>query len=397
LGEGLAWSVWLGEDAMLGHIIRKEVLDHILGFRFLILSVLGSLIIWASLYDGYAYYCERLEDYRQAKAEAKTRIQQIMVAEDWGEISTKGYLVHKPPAPMSIFVRGLEPDLGRSIRIFGHFRRLKLSPSATEPMIGIFPPLDLSLVVAVVLSLFVLLFTYDAVCGEKEGGTLRLIASFPTARDRLLLGKLIGVLVPTLAMIGLPLLLGIAAILLAPQIQFTGPELARLGLVLLTFVLYLTAFACAGLFASCLTHRAAVSFVILLTFWAVTAVVLPRLSLITADIFRPAPSVHKLETEKSAIQNELFAKRNDQLQRWMQQHSGTSGQAWYRTPEGREAFQIYFTQTREEMQSLIVAQHARLDEAFRNRYDARLDLAVTLARLSPAFALTNASVRLASS
>lgn len=380
---------------MLGHLIRKEILDHILGFRFLILSLLGSLIIWASLYDGYAYYCERLEDYRQAKVETKVRIQQIMVSDDWSEISTKGYLIHKPPTPMSIFVRGLESDLGRSIRIFGYLRRPKLSPAAAEPTIGVFPPLDLGLAVEVILSLFVLLFTYDAVCGEKEGGTLRLITSFPTARDRLLLAKLLGILIPILAMFGLPMLLGIAVIFGAPQVQFSSPDLVRLGFILITFAFYLATFACAGLFASCLTHRTSVSFVILLTFWTMTVVVVPRLSLITADIFQPSPSIHNLETEKSAAQNALFAKRNDQLQRWTQKYLETSGQAWYRTPEGREAFQIYTDQTREEMQSLMVAQQTRLDEAFRNRYDARLNLAVTLARFSPAFAITNASVRLA--
>ena len=39
--------------------------------------------------------------------------------------------------------------------------------------------------------------------------------------------------------------------------------------------------------------------------------------------------------------------------------------------------------------------HERLDEEFRNRYDSRLDLALTVARLSPAFAFRNAVVRLA--
>jgi len=37
---------------MLRHLIRKEILDHILSFRFLLLSSLGAVIIWASLYDG---------------------------------------------------------------------------------------------------------------------------------------------------------------------------------------------------------------------------------------------------------------------------------------------------------------------------------------------------------
>ena len=47
------------------------------------------------------------------------------------------------------------------------------------------------MVVQVVLGLFALLLCYDAICGEKEAGTLSLLASFPLPRSRLLIGKLI--------------------------------------------------------------------------------------------------------------------------------------------------------------------------------------------------------------
>ena len=53
---------------MLGHLIRKEILDCILGLRFLVLSALGALIIWLSLFSGYAYYRDRIGDYRLAQA-----------------------------------------------------------------------------------------------------------------------------------------------------------------------------------------------------------------------------------------------------------------------------------------------------------------------------------------
>ena len=258
---------------MLGHLIRKEILDHISGLRFLVLAVLGALTIWLSLFSGYTYYRERLQDYRLARAATGERIRQIaaadeiQISETWMEVSAISYQIHKPPAPMSIFVRGLDPIQGRSIPVQSvQSNRLKLSPASVEPLLKLFPPLDLGLVVQVVLSLFVLLFTYDAVCGEKEAGTLRLTASFPVPRDRLLLGKLAGALFLILVAFGLPMLLGFAVVLLMPDVQFTGPELGRLGILLAVFGLYLAALACAGLFASSLTHRSVTAFVILLVF-----------------------------------------------------------------------------------------------------------------------------------
>ena len=259
---------------MLGHLIRKEILDHILSLRFLILSAVGALVIWLSLYSGHTYYRTWLAGYRVAQTASEERIRQIAAAGDhvylpWEEVGSISYLVHKPPTPLSIFVRGLEPNLGQSIPVQGYRgnKRLKMSHVASEPILGVFPLLDLRLIVQVVLSLFVLLLTYDAVCGEKEAGTLRLAASFPVPKDRLLLGKLVGALIPSMMAFGVPLLLGIAVVLLLPDVAFTDPELVRLGWILVVFVVYLMVFTCVGLFASSVTHRVVTSFVILLAFW----------------------------------------------------------------------------------------------------------------------------------
>ncbi len=383
---------------MLGHLIRKENLDQILSLRFLVLSIVGTLTIWLSLYDGYAYYRARVTDYRVAQKATGERVQKLLAVEDEGmdEIGRVGYHIHKPPTPLCIFVRGLEPTLGRSGTTgWGEqIPRLKWSPAETEPVLGLFFPLDLGMVVQVVLSLFVVLFTYDAVCGEKEGGTLSLTASFPVPRHHLLLGKAFGALIPTLSAFGLPLLLGIAAVFLMPEVQFTASELGRLGLILVAFGFYLTAYICVGLLASSLTHRAATSFVLLLAFWVVTVGVLPRLSLIAAEGIRPAPSAHELNAEKEAVYKGAVKKRRELRDQWRRERT-ESGRERGRTPEDREAYSLYDREIGREANQTINSQWDRLDEAFRNRYNARLDLAVALARLSPAFALKNATVLLA--
>ncbi|OGG56123.1 MAG: hypothetical protein A3F84_28715 [Candidatus Handelsmanbacteria bacterium RIFCSPLOWO2_12_FULL_64_10] len=385
---------------MLGHLIRKEILDHLLSLRFLILSGIGALIIWLSLYDGYIYYQDRLEDYRLAQAATEQRIRQItasdgLVREPWYELNCFGFHEHKPPTPMSIFVRGLDPTLGHSISNTNtRAQRLRRSPAEMEWFLGIFPPLDLGLVVQVVLSLFVLLLTYDAVCGEKEAGTLRLTASFSMPRHRLLIGKCLGVLIPTLAAFGLPFMIGIVVVLMTPEAQITGTEWTRLWVVLIAFGLYLVTFTCAGLLSSCLTHRSATSFVLLLTFWVGAVVVLPRLSLIAADGFRPAPSIHEYQARKNAVYKQYLVKWREVRKQWQQEHS-QPGREWWRTPEGREANQFYYIKTRDEMlRRQGQSELAHIDEDFRNRYNARLSLSVTLARLSPAFVLKNAVVRL---
>ena len=124
---------------MLGHLIRKEILDHILSLRFTILSSLGAIAIWLSLYSGYVYYHACLKDYQLAQVATEDRIRQLMVADNWSGLTAVVFLVHKPPSSMSIFLRGLDPVLGRSISTKGA-QWVKKSPIADEPILGVFPP-----------------------------------------------------------------------------------------------------------------------------------------------------------------------------------------------------------------------------------------------------------------
>ncbi len=377
---------------MLGHLIRKEILDHLLSLRFLILSALAGLIIWLSLYSGYGYYRDCLRDSRLAQATQEDRIRRIQTTESWEELQQIGFEIHKPPIPMSIFVRGLEPILGRSI-LHGSstIRELKQSPEAAEPIQGIFPPMDLELIVQTLLSLFVLLFTYDAICGEKEAGTLRLTSSFPVSRDQLLLGKLLGVLIPVNLALGLPLLLGLGVVLLMPEVRLANQELMRLGLILFAFGIYLNTFACAGLLASCLTHRAATSFVILLAFWVGSVVVLPRLSLIVANSVRPALSRFQYTIQKATIYRESLDESRRLRWKWEDEHPEYAKGK----PEVREAYAAFYRNMQKDLDERYKPRFDRLEQEFTNRYSSRLNLAASLARLSPAFAVKNSTVFLA--
>ena len=261
-------------------------------------------------------------------------------------------------------------------------------------MTGLFPPLDLGLVVQILFSLFVLLFTYDAICGEKEAGTLRLLGSFSTSRVSILLSKFLGAWVPTMLAFLIPLLLGSAVLAALPDVGLGSAEWSILGLIVVAFCAYLTAYTCAGLFASSLVHRSATAFVILLALWVSTVVVLPRMSLIIAGSIRPAPSVHEYQAELSLIGRERLNKHRELRRVWTSARS-EPGKEFWRTPEGREAFELYFAEARYVADAFVESRMKRLDETFQNKYNARLSLAVGLAHLSPAFAVRSATVGLA--
>jgi hypothetical protein len=376
-------------------LIQKEILDHLLSLRFLILSGIGALVIWLSLFDGYSYYQDRLKDYRTAQTVFEERFTQLQSDGGFLELGNIGFENHKPPAPLAMFVRGLEPIQGRSISNAGSVqRRLRRSPSEVEPILGVFPPLDLGLVIQTVIGLFALLLTYDGFCGEKSGGTLRLMDSFSVPRYRLIIAKCLGALIPALISFGLPLLVGITILTLMPDVQLIGSEWARLAFILLAFLAYISVFAAAGLLCSCLTHRPATSFVLCLTFWTASVVIVPRVTLILSDWIRPAPSIHEHQAKLFQVQAGHFAEWQRVRAEWVTHYETQHGEVPWETPTGGVEYRKMHISTRNDYRDAMQPEVTRLEEEFRNRYRNRLDLATMLGSISPTFALKNATTTL---
>ena len=374
---------------MLGHLIRKEILDQLLSKRFIILSSIAAVTIWLCLYNGYGYYQDCVKDYHLAQAMTDEVYDLYAYRYSFEELGRIGFKEHKPPTSMSIFIRGLEPILGRSISNSWGSDKLIGSPVEAEPVLGVFPTLDLGLVVQVILGLFVLMLTYDAVCGEKEAGTLSLTFSFRVSRHQFLLGKFLGVSIPVLAAFGLPLLLGIAVIAGMPDVKITSDEWVRLLSILATIVLYLSTLMGAGLLASCVSQRSATSFVLLLFFWVASVVVVPRTGFIAAEAIRPIPKLREQANMRRSTWGSIN-RANISLREWEEKNPN-----WQDTPEGQEGFAIQYWKINEENRAIRKIVGDQFDEWFGNRYDARLNLALTLSRFSPAFGFHNASIRLA--
>lgn len=389
---------------MLFRLVLKEVLDHLLSARFALLSLLGAVFIWLSLYDGVAYHRRNLAEYADGKAASEERRQQIIDAKseflwgrnNWSEVYDLGMDIQKPPVSTSIFARGLDPVVGRTFRINFFDHRLIRSPASERPTLGVFSSLDPGVTVQVVLGLFVLLFTYDAMCGEKERGTLRLTMSFPVPRYRLAAAKLLGALIPALTAFLLAFAIGVAVILMLPDIQLSRAEWVRVGLVFAVYGVYLTTLACAGLLASCLTWRTSTSFALLLAFWVSTVVVIPRVSLIVSSNVIGTPSVAELDAEMESARQDLDGERWNRLGEWEKQYEADHGKRYSSSEAGAAAWhKAFYEIVMRDHEAALRERRKTIKQDFRNRQDVWLGTGSALARLSPAFALEQATTRLA--
>ena len=166
---------------MLLRIIRKEILEHMLSLRFAIACVLCFTVILASLFVRGQEYSIVAADYREESVAQKYEIEKL--GHPW-MIVWRGITITQAPNPLKVFVRGTDEGNGVSVRVTAHQPLQLQTTDERDPLTQLFQSMDLVNFVGIIMSLLAIVFGYDAVCGEKERGTLRLMLSYSVPRDR---------------------------------------------------------------------------------------------------------------------------------------------------------------------------------------------------------------------
>ncbi|MBM3295077.1 MAG: DUF3526 domain-containing protein [Candidatus Aminicenantes bacterium] len=375
---------------MLRDIIRKEILETITSPKFVFTFLLCTILILLSVYTGITNYRAEKKEYDAALALNKKNLESQTNYQTLAGLGTK---INRPPQVLSTIASGVSEAVGRVATVnIAYDPSLVDSKYESNPVFSIFGALDLSFIVKIVLSLFAILFTYDAIVGEKERGTLKLTLSNRVPRDRLIMGKVIGGYISLLIPLIIPLILSLLILLVYPNLSLAGEDWLRLLLMFLMFFLYLSVFFTLGLFVSARTSKSSTSFLVLLFIWVVFVTIIPKVSVLTASQIRPIPSVHEITAKKDAFLQQIQASGQKEALEWMKQNSPKEGEdqkAW------QEKFRKYLEDLQQGLTSKIDENNAALERDYQLRKRAQERLAVNISRVSPASALMFASMSLA--
>ncbi|HSG29356.1 MAG TPA: ABC transporter permease subunit, partial [Candidatus Krumholzibacterium sp.] len=172
---------------MFRTLVLKELKVYFTSPKFISTFIACSVLIILSVSIGIQDY---RSDVRQYETARQLERQMLEERTDWGYISTRAFI---EPDPMRIFVSGVTNDIGRFSLVSATEQvALRSSTYSNDPIFAVFRLLDLNFVFLVVMSLFAILFTYDAVNGERESGTLRLTFSNAVPRVKYIAAKFTG-------------------------------------------------------------------------------------------------------------------------------------------------------------------------------------------------------------
>ncbi|MDE0503434.1 MAG: ABC transporter permease subunit, partial [Candidatus Poribacteria bacterium] len=249
---------------MLISLIRREILDNLMTFRFAAATLITLLLVVANTVVLVKDFDRRLASYNTA---VKTHRQKLRETKTYsaGEIR-----VDRPPNPLSIFNVGFDKRLGNEIWIYHAFVPTLWDAEMSgsdNPFLNIFTSIDVSFIFEVVLSLMALMFAYDALAGERERGTLRLVLTHSVSRGTILLAKYVGAMLCLLIPLALSLILSLILLTTNASFSLGTPDFLRIGGFVLASLSYLSVFYLIGLLISAATQRTSTALMISMFVW----------------------------------------------------------------------------------------------------------------------------------
>jgi ABC-type transport system involved in multi-copper enzyme maturation permease subunit len=375
---------------MLGTIIKNQVLENIYGIKFVVIFFVCAVVMIGTAITGIGRYATHQKDEQHI---VSTNRKTLAEASDWRDVSREGIKLVKPANKLGIMAAGLEDAVGRTATVrVDDYPVLEDSIYSTAPIFAIFGELDLTFIMRTVISLFVILFTFDLISGEKEKGTLKQCLANPVPRNTFMLGKSIGSFISLLIPIVLPLIISLLIIMVLGGVSFTGEEWISVLVIIGGYLLYVLAFFSVGVFVSTLVKNSSVSFLILLFFWVLVVLIIPKGSMMIANQINPIPSINDVRASQFSLRENFYAEL------WRKVAEESERQNLDGLTDRRERFMAFRKLRSEiwaEMEPEFEEQKKKINEDFKRDQGYLTDLAVNLSRVSPASAVTYISMNMA--
>ncbi len=270
---------------MLKTIIAREFLNNILNLRFMIGLVLCIIVTVACIMILAHDYQQELADYNR-----RVNLQDEFLS----NYATKGRMFRtiphqKPPERFRPLIIGISGN--ENSKSFDD-----------NPLPILFPHLDFLFIVTIIMSLLAILFSYDAVTGERQSGTLRLVISNSISRTTILFGKLVGGTASLLIPFIMALLVGLLYISINPVIQWDSSAWAEFGLLTATSITFITLFYLLGLMVSTFSRYSSTSILNCLFLWVLLILVIPNVCPYISAQLRRVPSIRETQRQAEEIE-----------------------------------------------------------------------------------------------
>ena len=307
---------------MLLTLIQKEIMHHILSARFVALLLMCLLLVPLTLHINHRNYLQNQVNYQESIKLSVAETDDAPRNPPAPDVEVSKLFLE--PTPLSVFAKGLEESLPSYLGMTRNGVKQGSTSLAEAPLSSALGNLDFLFIVSTVFSLLALLFTFDAVAGEREAGTLRITLANALPRDLFLWSKLIGGYIIFVLPFLVSFLLGLF-LLVAQGFPLGEPDIfPRVLSLILVSLLYIGVFFAIGTVISTYLDNSKTALIVAFTVWVLAVLIAPRVGFLTAKLIAPTRPVQSVYMEKTAIQNNLSAEKENVIGKKLTETLGTS-------------------------------------------------------------------------
>ena len=374
---------------MLMTLIQKEMMHHILSVRFVALLVMCLLLVPLTLHINYRNYLQNQINYQESIKLSTTESEEKPA--DAPDPDTEVSKLFLQPTPLSVFAKGLEESLPSYLGMTRNGVKQGSMALGEAPLSSALGNLDFLFVVSTVFSLLALLFTFDAVAGEREAGTLRITLANALPRDLFLWSKLIGGYIVFVVPFLVSFLLGLLLLVSQGFPLGTSGILLRVFSLTLVALLYIGVFFAMGTVISTYLDNAKTALIIAFTVWVLAVLIAPRVGFLTAKLIAPTRAIQSVYMEKTAIRNNLNAEKDNAIAGKIIETLGTSinfNEDIAKINEIREPIDAEYRQKFQE-------QVSKIEREYQREKKRQESVGETLSRITPTASLIYLTMNLA--
>jgi ABC-type transport system involved in multi-copper enzyme maturation permease subunit len=357
---------------MLLTLIRKEMLSQIMNIRFYVSFALALLLLVPSTYI-------LATDYG-------------LMQKEYGPLIGKGFYtpggwdrfwVCREIPRLRVLASGLDENLSlRSHNTVYEGAYFGESQFVHNFLSDVLSHLDFVFFINIVGSLLAFTFTYDAISGERQRGTLRLVMANPVRRALLLLSKFLGSYFSFVISV-LPALGAVVLVLyLHPDVGFGSSDWEASFWLLVLAMLNVGVYFMLGVFVSCITREPRTTLTALIMIWVFLVLVVPNFSPFIAAKLHPIPAFHQVQRQADTLTQESAQPVRRQQHEFLDAHGGKYEAM---SEENKMEYQAIWA---DHCRTFYARELTKVWEAFFNQMDAQAKLAQCFSLVSPSATFT---------
>ena len=278
------------------NIITHELQQFLYGMRFPIALVIVLVMFAASSLTYIGEFKEVNKKYHELTAAQETQLRER--ANNATNVATQQRSYQLPPRSSGFISDCGELNMPNTLVYTAYYYiEFDAEASKSNPFIMPTSRINWGFLMLVLFSFLAIIFSFDAISGEREQRTLALCLSNPVKRSHILVSKFIAInaLLLTFAIVGM--LLALVILMMSPTVGITTETFREMGLFLL-FVLFFTGSMTAiGMFASVMSHNSNISLLLSVSLWLMFIIAVPNFALSIGTSLYPVEKINVMWTK----------------------------------------------------------------------------------------------------